>query len=67
MAAHETIVWHFIKLPSKQKSIAFHQAFSFAERIPKGFLTFGAEVIHQQNLLDEVWRGAVEDAVHRPQ
>lgn len=32
-----------------------------------GFLTFGAEVIHKQNLLDEMWRRAVKDAVNRPQ
>lgn len=31
------------------------------------FLTFCAKVIHQQNLLDEVRRRAVEDAVDRPQ
>lgn len=33
----------------------------------KAGFTFGAEVIHQQNLLDEVWRRAIEDAVHGPQ
>lgn len=32
-----------------------------------GFPTFGAEVIHQQNLLDEMWRRAIKDTVNRPQ
>lgn len=55
-------------MPSEPHQIValLPSSFNLSGESKAGF-TFGAEVIHQQNLLDKVWRRAIEDTVHGPQ